>query len=152
MQLAYLADHQHLINELARLHFAEWSYLRPEESLEERTARLQSSCKKGLPTVVIGLIGKDLCGSAMLVPQDLESCPGLAPWLAGVYVKPEYRRKGFASALVARIAQEAQALLFPHLYLYTPGSTQLYEHLGWSIHGPSSQHGTNVVVMVKDLA
>ena len=152
MQLAYLADHEYLISELACLHFAEWSYLRPEETLEGRTARLQSCCKKGLPTVVIGLLGNDLCGSAMLVPHDLESCPELTPWLAGVFVKPQYRRKGFASVLVARIAQEARALRFPHLYLYTPGSTRLYEQLGWSVLRHASQQGTSVVVMSKALA
>jgi GNAT superfamily N-acetyltransferase len=152
MQLAYLTDHEYLIDELARLHFEQWSYLRPGETLASRTSRLRNCCKGGLSTVVIGLLGDEICGSAMLVLHDLESCPELTPWLAGVYVKPQYRHRGFASTLVTRITEEARALHFSHLYLYTPSNTQLYERLGWSIFQHSSQQGTHVVVMSKALA
>ena len=152
MQVEYLADRVQLIPELARLHFEEWSYLRPGETLEGRTKRLRRSCGKGLPTVIVGLLNNELCGSAMLVAQDLEACPRLTPWLAGVYIKPQYRNKGLAVELIARIIEEARALHFPHLYLYTPGNTRLYEHLGWAVHEHHVHHGTQVVVMSRRLA
>lgn len=152
MQVSYLADHEDLIPDLARLHFTEWSYLRPGETLEGRTERLRSCCGKSLPTVVVGLLNNELCGSAMLVPHDLEERRELTPWLAGVYVKPEFRSKGFASVLIERIAQEARALRFAHLYLYTPSHELLYEHLGWSALERRSHQGTSIVVMSRRLA
>jgi GNAT superfamily N-acetyltransferase len=152
MQVSYLSDHEHLIPDLARLHFAEWSYLRPGETLEGRTERLRSCCGHGLPTVIVGLLNRELCGSAMLVPHDLEERRELTPWLAGLYVKPEHRNKGFASVLIERIVQLARTLHFSHLYLYTPGNELLYEHLGWSILERCSRQGINVAVMRRRLA
>jgi hypothetical protein len=56
MQIEYLADYPAHISELARLHFDEWSYLYPGESLEGRTARLRSSCgRNAIPSVVVAL-------------------------------------------------------------------------------------------------
>ena len=56
MQIEYLADCPAHISELARLHFEEWSYLYPGESLEDRTARLRGSCGRiAIPSVVVAL-------------------------------------------------------------------------------------------------
>jgi hypothetical protein len=82
MQVVNLAEYEHLIPELAQLHFLEWSCLRPGESLEGRTARLRKSCGTGIPSVVVGLLHGELCGSAMLVAYDLDERPNLTPWLA----------------------------------------------------------------------
>jgi len=57
--------------------------------------------------------------------------PTLTPWLSGVFVAPEHRRRGIGAALVERVVQEAQALGKPCLYLYTPGCGALYLRLGW---------------------
>ena len=92
MQIEYLADYPAHISELARLHFEEWSYLYPGESLEDRTARLRSSCgRNAIPSVVVALRDAELLGSAMLVAHDMDSRPQLTPWLAGVFVKPQCR-------------------------------------------------------------
>jgi hypothetical protein len=56
MQIEYLADYPAHVSELARLHFEEWSYLCPGESLEGRTARLRSSCGRNAnPSAVVAL-------------------------------------------------------------------------------------------------
>src|ERR1700722_10552505 len=39
-------------------------------------------------------------GTASLSHDDLASRRDLTPWLAGVYVEPAYRRRGYASLLV----------------------------------------------------
>src|SRR5947208_8395496 len=70
MQIEYLADYPEYISELARLHFDEWSYSYPGESLEGRTARLRSSCgRNAIPSVVVALEDGELlarlCSSLM---------------------------------------------------------------------------------------
>jgi N-acetylglutamate synthase-like GNAT family acetyltransferase len=92
-----------------------------------------------------------LLGSSMLLPQDMDSRPYLTPWVAGVYVKREYRSRGIGSALVRRIEAEARSLAVATLYLYTPQTEALYERLGWSIIERCEYRNTNVVVMSKDL-
>ena len=153
MRIEHLTDQEPLIRELAQLHFNEWGRFRPGETIEARTARLRACCGKGsIPTVVVGILGSELCGSAMLVAQDMDAHPELTPWLAGVYVKPQYRRHGVASALIARIAEEARALGAPQLYLYTDRSELIYARLGWSVLERRLYKGIGVSVMSKELS
>ena len=56
MQIEYLVDYPAHVSELARLHFEEWSYLCPGESLDGRTARPRSSCGRNAnPSAVVAL-------------------------------------------------------------------------------------------------
>jgi len=95
---------------------------------------LFTCCKRGeIPLGVIALEGQELCGFALLIAQDFERRPNLSPWLAGVFVRPHYRKRGVGSALVTRIESEAKALGFETLYLYTGQSESLYRRLGWKV-------------------
>src|SRR5215217_1020025 len=47
-------------------------------------------------------------GTASLAHKDLEARPDLTPWLAGVFVQPAFRGRGYATALVQQV--EAFAL------------------------------------------
>lgn len=111
MQIAYLVDHISYLPELARLHHEEWSYLRPDETLDERIVRLRNCCgRRQLPTALIALDAQELLGSALLVAQDMTTRPDLSPWLAGVYVRREHRRRGIATSLITRVEAEARSL------------------------------------------
>lgn len=56
MHIDYLADHPHLIPQLAKFHFAEWSCLHPGETLEQRTSRLAASCGRNtIPAVLVAI-------------------------------------------------------------------------------------------------
>jgi len=150
MRIAYLADHPELIPQLARLHQAQWGYLRPEKSLEQRTEQLGKACGRGgIPTVVVALEDGELRGSAMLIANDMDTRPDLTPWLAGVYVVAAYRGRGHGSVLVRRIEAEAQALGVPRLYLYTPEAADFYARLGWDVEERCEYLGRRVVVMSK---
>jgi GNAT superfamily N-acetyltransferase len=150
MQIEYLADHPMLVPRLARLHFEQWGYLRPAESLKERTRRLEAACGRGgVPSVVVALEGDALLGSAMLIANDMETRPDLTPWLAGVYVVADHRGRGYGSALVERIESEASALGVERLYLYTPDATDFYSRLGWELDERCEYLGQKVAIMSK---
>jgi len=150
MQIEYLADHPLLVPQLARLHFEQWGYLRPHQPLEERTRRLEASCGRGgVPSVVVALEEEALCGSAMLIANDMDTRPDLTPWLAGVYVVETYRGRGYGSALVERVESEASAVGVERLYLYTPGAEDFYSRLGWALDKRCEYLGQRVAIMSK---
>jgi GNAT superfamily N-acetyltransferase len=153
VHIEYLWDHPALIPELARLHHAQWSYLRPGETLAERTARL-ASCRGrgGVPSVVVALEDGRLLGSAMLVGNDMSTRPVLSPWLAGVYVVDDCRGRGYGSALVKRIETEAALAGANRLYLYTPDAQGFYERLGWAVDERCEYLGHQVAVMSRPLS
>ena len=150
MQIEYLADHPELIARLARLHFEQWGYLRPGETLEERTRRLEAcSGRRSVPSVVVALEAGELLGSAMLVANDMAARPNLTPWLAGVYVVASARGHGCGPALVSSIESEAAALGVSRLYLYTPDAVDFYSGLGWTVDEHYRYLGSGVTVMSK---
>jgi GNAT superfamily N-acetyltransferase len=132
--IEYLADRREFIPTVARWHHAEWGHLRPRETVEDRIGRVERDCGHcEVPTTFVALAGAQVLGSASLVENDMETRKELSPWLSGVFVAPEHRRRGVGAALVERVVREAQALGIRRLYLYTPGSGTLYLRLGWSI-------------------
>ena len=103
MQLEYLADHVSHLPQLATWHHAQFGYLNPANSVERYVERLTASLHKSdLPTTFIALKGDTLLGSASLVRQTITH-PNLSPWLSSVYVDPQHRGGGIASALVGRV-------------------------------------------------
>ena len=152
MRIEYLMDNASKIPELARLHFEEWGHLRPGESIEERTERLRLFCgRHSVPSVVVALENDDLIGSAMLAERDMESRPHLTPWLAGVFVKPQFRGKNIGKALVKRIEDHAKSLGFEVLYLYSPSTEGFYKKMNWKVIERCEYLGTHVAVMSKRL-
>ncbi len=150
MKIAHLADHPEFIPELAQLHFAEWSYLHPDETIEDKTRYLMSNCgRAGVPSFIIALEDTELIGSASLVEQDMDNREELTPWLADVFVKPEYRGRGVATSLVRRIEDEARSAGIVRLFLYTPDAAGLYRRLGWTVIETCEYKGAAVVIMTK---
>lgn len=73
------------------------------------------------------------------------------PWLASVFVVPEWRGKGIASALVKRVEAEAAAHGFERIYLYTPDQQALYRRLGWQDREDVEYRKEHVTVMERQL-
>jgi len=86
-------------------------------------------------------------GTVGLMREDLETRPDLTPWLAGLFVDPAFRGRGYASALVRRIETFAQAASVPVLWLYTVSAEPLYLRLGWHRVGIEQENGHEVVLM-----
>ena len=153
LQIKYLADCQQYLPELARLHFEEWGYLSPHETLEARTQRLSGLCGRGdIPTAFVAVTRQELVGSAILVAHDMQTRKDLSPWLAAVYVKPVYRRMGIANRLIARVEAEAAPLNVPRLYLYTPSEEAFYARRGWQTLEQTEYRNTRVTIMNKVIA
>ena len=150
MKIAYLADHPEFIPELAQLHYTEWSYLNPGETIVDKQRYLESNCGRGgVPSFIIAIEDAELIGSASLIEHDMDDRAELTPWLADVFVKPEYRRRGVATSLIERIEDEARSAAITRLFLYTPDAAELYRRLGWSDFETCEYKGTTVVIMAK---
>jgi GNAT superfamily N-acetyltransferase len=90
-------------------------------------------------------------GTAGLRHDDLASRPDLTPWLAGVFVEPAARSRGYANALVRQVEAFAAAAGVPTLWLYTWTAAPLYARLGWQPVGPETDRGKDVVLMTRHL-
>ncbi len=73
-------------------------------------------------------------GMASLVHHDLEERPELTPWLAGVYVDPAFRGRGYGVRVVRQVEAAAREAGVGTLWLYTGTAAGLYRRLGWEDH------------------
>ena len=152
MKISYLADHPDVIPILSDWFYREWAYLHPDRT-EQDVFRLLSerTNKNSIPVALVAFEGDELIGTVCLKIHDMDTKLELAPWLAGLYVKEAWRRKGVGSDLVKAIEKKALKLGVNHLFLYTPESEQLYSKLGWKVMERESYHEVPVTIMEKQL-
>ncbi len=91
-------------------------------------------------------------GTASLSHDDLASRRDLTPWLAGVFVEPAFRHRGYATALVRQVEAFASAASVQTLWLYTSTAEPLYAGLGWQRAGLEKDRGQEVVLMSRRLS
>ena len=68
---------------------------------------------------VIGLVDNKLIGFISLFKTDGDEKTDLTPWYATMYVKKEYRNKGYSKILNNAIIEEAKKLGYKKIYLKT---------------------------------
>ena len=90
-------------------------------------------------------------GTCLLVESEIEPNHDVSPWLAGLFVVPEYRRKGAGAALVGAIEDQARQREFSRLYLYTTDAAGFYARLGWSVLDRTKWKGFDTALMVRYL-
>jgi len=148
LNIINLSQEPHHIPTLAKWHHAEWAHLNPGGTLENRIERMQGYLSKELvPSTFIYKHEGQLAGSAAIIQSDMDTRPELTPWLASVYVAPEFRRQGIGSKLVEHVMRQAKAACIAKLYLFTPDQADFYKKLGWTAMGEETYRAFPVTVM-----
>ena len=83
-----------------------------------------------LPQTFIALFGNKAVGTVALRPTDLRCRMDLSPWLASLYVLPEYRKQGIGTLLQNHLLRSAKKSGFDQIFLCTE-LQWYYEHNGW---------------------
>jgi GNAT superfamily N-acetyltransferase len=150
MKISYLADHPEFIPDLAPDISEHWRGLLPDETVERRRAKLEGHLNRGvLPIAWVAHGDGGVMGTAALRVHDLEGREDLSPWLGGVFVRPQFRGRGVASALCAAVEEGAWSLGFDTLYLFTLDQHSLYSGLGWKMGEPAVWRGRQSDIMIK---
>lgn len=146
----YLADHDVHLPQVAQWQHAQFGYLNPAGTLEQRADRLRDALHRDrLPMALVAVSEEGrLVGSASILAATLTH-QHLTPWLSSVFVSPEMRGRGVASALSLRAVGEAARLGFETLYLFTPHSQSLYARLGWKTFGSIVHNGQLLTLMQR---
>lgn len=103
-----------------------------------------------VPTTFIA-VNDELLGSAAVIEHDMDTRMELTPWLASVYVTPEFRKQGIGSKLVLHVMEKAKENNIDKLYLFTPDREAFYARLDWTTIEKTNYHGYDVTIMYVDL-
>lgn len=150
VKVEYLADHPELVSLLAGWFYEEWGKGRPAVTLERMEERVRERMNRDRPPLALVAFHEGVAvGSATLKIQEMETHPQFLYWLGTVYVRPEARRRGIGSTIVAAATAEAARLGLEELYLYTRHSERFYARLGWMVVERTLYHGREAVIMKR---
>jgi N-acetylglutamate synthase-like GNAT family acetyltransferase len=85
-----------------------------------------------IPFALVAHRDETFIGTTSVIASDLEERPQYSPWVAAVWVDPQYRMREIGSALVARAVSDAFALHFRRVYLCAGKERRrFYTRQGW---------------------
>ena len=115
------------------------------------TEALYAHCRAevGAPQTLVLLSGGVPVGTATLARHDLEERPDLTPWLAGVFVVPEARGRGYAGHLLAAFDEACRAASITTAWLYTGGAERFYLRTGWQVAEIVERPGRTTVTLMR---
>lgn len=152
MKIVPLAERPDLAEQVSAWGFGEWGHLNEGQTPHTRLAEVRGEMNVDRVPVTFVALGENdgIVGTAALIFDDLVGDPR-NPWLASVYVPPEHRKKGIASALVRAVEGKARELGYTRLYLFTTSAPALYAGLGWRALERRDYRGEHIQVMDKVL-
>ena len=85
-----------------------------------------------MPFALVAHQGDEFVGTTSVIASDLDERPQYSPWVAALWVEPDFRARGIGRVLVARAATEAFALGVDTIYLCARESLHgFYAGQGW---------------------
>lgn len=135
MEIYNINQKTEYIREIAELTQRQWgnkSYSEEKirEKIEEKCHKIRNNMNKKDYCKLILLDGKNLVGFISIFPKDGDERKELTPWYSTLYVKKEYRGKGYSKILNDAILKEAIKRGYKKIYLKTE-LTKFYEKYGF---------------------
>ncbi len=138
---------------VAQWHQSEWQHISPHLSTKLRIATYSNYLSQPtIPCCILATDGNTPLGSVSLVQSDMETRPELSPWLASLFVHPDWRQQGIATQLILHIQAIAKLCNIKRLYLFTPDQQEFYARRGWHQFEHYLYHGEEVDIMYYDLS
>jgi N-acetylglutamate synthase-like GNAT family acetyltransferase len=152
VRISYLIEHPEYIPQLAGWLFEQWGAILGEKTIEARIKKLNAHMNRDrLPIAWVAHENDQLLGTASLRARDLEGREDLTPWLGGVFVGPDFRRRGIGAALCATVEDAARSRGIQTLYLFTLDKQAWYSRMGWTLFAPCVWHQRPGHIMSKRL-
>ena len=134
LKIYNIKDKQEYLREVAILTQLEWgkNNLSKEEfesKIDKKVQKIKNSFENKYYCKLILLDDNKLIGFISIFPTDGEDRQDLSPWYATMYVKKEFRGKGYSKILNSAIIEEAKKRKIKRLYLKTE-LNNYYEKFG----------------------
>jgi len=152
VQISYLIDFPQYLPQLAQWLFEQWGSMLGEKTLEARIKKLKAHMNRDqLPIAWVAHANGELLGTAALRVHDLEGREDLTPWLGGVFVGSQFRRRGIGEALCVTVENAARSRGIRSLYLFTLDKQAWYSLQGWRVLVPCVWYERPGDIMSKEL-
>lgn len=133
METYNIKDKMEYLKEVCKLTEREWGKYNDEKEFNEKVNKKIEKVKQLINTddycKLILLDGDKLVGFVSIFPNDCAEKENLTPWYSTMYVKEEYRGKGYSKLLNEAILKMARKMGYSKIYLKT-NLNNYYEKFG----------------------
>ncbi len=132
MEIVNIKEKPEFLREVVTLEHDEWASNKNDnrdERIELKYNKVRNLLNNKNFCKLILIDNNMLVGFVSIFPEDAKECPELTPWYATMYVKKEYRGKGYSKILNNAILKEAKKRGYKEIYLKTE-LTNYYEKFG----------------------
>lgn len=131
MEIFDLKNKREFLHEVMELELLEWSdeVINKEEKINKKIEKYNKFVNEKSFCKLVLVDDDKLIGFISLFPYDGEEEKELSPWYATMYVKKEYRGKGYSKLLNDAILEVAKNRGFKEVYLKTE-LNNYYEKFG----------------------
>lgn len=127
----------------------EWWEQRGKTCSETAAVYAAGNADRGAPQTFVLLENERAVGTATMARQDLEERPDLTPWLAGVFVIPDRRGRGYVQHLLAAFERACRTCAVDVAWLYTNTAERLYLGAGWEAVEIIQRPGKRPVTLMR---
>lgn len=136
METAFLSKRPEYKTEVARIIFERFHLdERRKGTFKETVKFFAQSGIEEYPITMIALKGGKCVGTVSIYKNDLPEKPEYQPWLAALYVLPNYRGEGIADQLVSDMLEHLGRLGYGTIYAKTESQSKhdYYMQKGWEL-------------------
>ena len=121
MKIVNIKENSELLSEYIKLCSYEWGSKKSKLKMQNYIEKKKKSILDGEKVIsVLGLVdNNNLIGFVSLFKYDGKDRKDLTPWYATMYVKKEYRNRGYSKLLNDAVLKEAIKLGYQKVYLKT---------------------------------
>lgn len=122
-----------------------------ERTVAQDAADLEALLRgDGFEAALVAEVDGRPVGTCLFVRQEIDALHDLSPWLAGLVISPDFRRRGLGQALVRAVERHAASVGCARFYLYTDAAEPFYQALGWTVADRLMAEGEPLVLMSCD--
>lgn len=152
MQISHIKYFQNWIPIIAKWIYEEWAYAFPLRTLQDIQKALFGRMNENeMPITLVAHDERGVLGTASLKASEMDILQDRTPWLSQVFVHPDHRGQGVATALAAEIEKIARQMGYSTLYVFNPVSQGVYERLGWKVERTVQYGGKELAILAKKI-
>jgi len=155
VSIALLADRPDLVEGIGRMRFDEWG--RPPEPDDPQWWVDVTGREAGRIGLPVTFVAHDAAGAPLgavgIGEFDPDEYRDRSPWVLGMVVRPDQRRRGIGRRLVASLDPYAAGLGYDRIWVATgPPAKLFYEHCGYRlIENFRDSYGWDSHILCKQL-
>lgn len=150
LSVELLADRPDLVRSAGLLRWTEWGRPpEPESPTWWISATAVEAGRDALPVTLVATVDDDLVGCVGLADKDIDERSAETPWVIGMVVSSEWRRRGVGRILLAEIEGVARGRGHAQVWVATESARAFYEQCGYEFGGRVARENRPAVDVLK---